>query len=195
MSIFAFGKKCFTFLHRKFWTLVSVVLIAAAIYFMAKNMRHVEMIIRQSGLFAPFVTILLYAVLAPSPISVDPITAVLGILFGPFWGVVIGWMGNNVGAFVEYFVGKKIGKTKKIISIRKKLPYGLNKLPMSNPYVLTFGRAVPGYGGKVINLMAGIYNVKFKTFLWTTLLINLAGAILLALGGLGVEHFAQMLRF
>jgi len=67
-----------------------------------------------------------------------------------------------------------------------KIPLGLGKLPVDSIPFLTFGRMIPGYGGKVISLMAGTYKVPLRRFWWTTVVTNLAGSILLSYGGLGL---------
>lgn len=172
--------------QEKIWTLISFILIILIFYFIAKNFHVANIIIRHTGVFGPLVAIIIYGVLAPTPISTDPITAVTGVLFGPILGILVAWIGNNLGATVEYLVGRRLGKSHRFSSIKDNLPFGLNRLPVNSPYVLIFGRAIPGYGGKVINFMAGIYEVPMKTFLWTTVVINLIGAILLSFGGYGL---------
>lgn len=172
--------------EERIWTVVTVLLIILTFYFLGKNLNFADIVIKKAGIFGPVATVVIYAILAPTPISTDPITAVSGVLLGPVLGIVVAWIGNNLGATVEYFIGKKVGRSERFSSVKDKLPFGLNKLPIESPYVLIFGRAIPGYGGKVINLMAGIYEVSFKTFLWTTVLINLVGAILLSFGGYGL---------
>lgn len=170
----------------KIWTVVTVLLIIFSFYFIAKNLGFADALIKRSGIYAPLVAVLIYAILGLTPISADPITAVSGVLFGPILGIFVAWMGNNIGATVEYLVGKKVGKSERFQKVKDNLPFGLNKLPISSPYTLIFGRTIPSYGGKVINFMAGMYDVSLITFLWTTLLINFVGAVLLSFGGYGL---------
>lgn len=183
MSRFALLKSWLLEIQSKVWTILTAALVIVVFYFLAKNLDFADMIIRKSGVFAPLVALGIYAVLGLTPISTDPITAISGVLFGPVLGILVSWMGNNIGAVMEYQVGKRVGNSEKFSTIKEKLPFGLNKLPISSPYVLIFGRMIPSYGGKVINFMAGMYGVSMRTFLWTTLLINVAGSILLSFGG------------
>lgn len=183
MSYYADLKAWFSGKGEKFWTAISILLIIVIFYYMTKNIKDVDVLIRNAGVFGPLVALAAYVVFAPTPISTDPLTAFTGVLFGPVVGILIGWIGNTLGAFTEYFVGHHLSKNDRFSSVKDKLPFGLNRLPFDSPYVLIFGRAIPGYGGKVINFMSGVHDVSIKTFTWTTVLINLIGATLLSFGG------------
>lgn len=178
--------------EEKIWTAVSLLFIVGIFYYLTKNIKYVDLLITKAGVFGPLVAILAYIVLAPTPISTDPLTAFTVVLFGPVLGVTIGWMGNNLGALTEYLVGRGVGRSDKLSFVKGKLPFGLNKLPIGSPYVLIFARAIPGYGGKVISFMAGMYEVPIKTFLWTTVLINFIGATLLSFGGYGLVKLIHL---
>lgn len=178
--------------ENKIWTALSIILIVVVLYYLTKNISDVDILIQKAGVFGPLVALLAYIILAPTPISTDPLTAFMIVFFGPVLGVTIGWMGNNLGAFTEYFVGRSVGRSAKLSIVKKSLPFGLDKLPIGSPFILTFGRAIPGYGGKLISFMAGMYEVPIKTFLWTTLLINLIGATLLSFGGYGLVKLIHL---
>jgi uncharacterized membrane protein YdjX (TVP38/TMEM64 family) len=167
-------------------SIVSIVGIALGIlvlYFVAKNMKDAELIISKAGIAGPAVAILLYALFAPTPVSTDALTIVCGAMYGPFYGSAIAWMGNNVAALVEYFIGARISQNMDFEKEKKKLPFGLSKLPINSIPVLTLGRMLPFYGSKVISLMAGMYGVPYKRYIWTSALVNLTGAVLLSYGG------------
>jgi len=132
------------------------------------------------------VALILYPLLAPTPITSDPITPILAVIYGPLIGVLVSFVGNMLGSTVEYFVGYRIGQATNFEETRNMIPLGLGKLPVDSIPFLTFGRMIPGYGGKVISLMAGTYKVPLGRFCWTTILTNLAGSILLSYGGLGL---------
>lgn len=162
---------------------VTLLLLIAIFYFVTKNIKYIDILIEEAGPWGPLAAIIIYVFLALTPISTEPVTLFTGVLFGPVAGIIIGWMGNNLGGFTEYFIGRTVGRSEKLSFVKDKLPFGLNKLPVGSPYVLIFGRAIPGYGGKVINFMAGMYEVSIKTFFWTTFAINLIGSVLLSFGG------------
>lgn len=153
------------------------------LYFVAKNIHDVERIIITAGMAGPAVAVALYALFAPTPVSTDSLTIICGAIYGPIYGTAISWMGNNIAALVEYFVGAHIRENTDFEKEKKKLPFGLSKLPINSVLVLTLGRMLPFYGSKVISIMAGMYGVPKKRYIWTSALINLTGAIMLSYGG------------
>lgn len=167
-------------------TTISIIGLALGVlllFFVAKNIRDAENIILKAGVAGPAVAILLYALFAPTPVPTDSLTLICGAIYGPFYGTAIAWMGNNIAALVEYFIGARIRQDIDFEKERKKLPFGLGKLPIDSIPVLTLGRMLPFYGSKVISIMAGMYGVPYKRYIWTSALVNLTGAIMLSLGG------------
>ena len=181
-----FGKRS------RIWGLFGLFLFLPAIYCIAKNLHDVERIIEHMGFAGPVVIILLYGIFAATPITTDPLTVISGALFGPTMGIVISWIGNNIASMVEYYLGKQIGTITNFKTLKQKLPFGLSNLPVSSPWFLVFGRLIPGYGGKVISFMGGIYHVPLGVYLWTTALTNFFGSLLLSLGG---YHIIRLLKF
>lgn len=171
------------FTKRKIWTVVGIVIFAVVIYFLSKHSNFVTDILYKSGPLAPIVAIVLYPLLAPTPITTDPITVIVGVTYGPLVGALIAFFGNNLAALVEYFLGSKIGKAAKFEEGKEKMPFGLGKLPVNSIGFLIFGRMIPGYGGKLISILAGTYKVPIKRYLWTTAVTNFLGSTILAYGG------------
>lgn len=164
-------------------SIIGLALGMVVLYFVAKNFHDAEGIILKAGVAGPAVAISLYALFAPTPMPTDALTLVCGAIYGPFYGTAIAWMGNNVAASVEYFIGARISENTDFEKEKKKLPFGLSKLPINSIPVLTLGRMLPFYGSKVISIMAGMYRVSYKRYIWTSALINLTGAITLSYGG------------
>lgn len=167
----------------KLLTLLGFAVGIGLLYLIAKNLTDVEEIITKAGFAGPAVALVLYAIFAPTPVPTDSITIVCGGMYGLYYGSAIAWMGNNIAALVEYFIGRHIGKNTDFDREKEKLPLGLGKLPINSIAVLTLGRMIPFYGSKIISLMAGMYGVKIRRYIWTSALINLSGAIMLAYGG------------
>ncbi len=159
-----------------------IVPIALIIYF-AKDLKSVEKYIPTTGIAGPLFSILLMGILSATPIPTDPIVILNGAIFGPFVGILVSWMGNNLAAIIEYFIGRSISTVADFEKQKKKLPFGLNKFPADSPWFLIFGRFIPQFGGKLVSITGGVYHVKFGKYLWTAMVSNLAGSILLAYGG------------
>jgi uncharacterized membrane protein YdjX (TVP38/TMEM64 family) len=178
--------------NNKLWSTISLILFVVLMVYVVKNLRDVETIILKAGVAGPLVAILLYGIFAATPITTDPLTLIGGAIFGPVVGIAVSWMGNNLAATVEYYVGKRLDEMSTIREAKAKLPFGLSKLPVNSPWFLIFGRLIPGYGGKVISIMAGMYHVPVKRYLWTTALTNLLGSVLLSYGGYNLAHLVKV---
>jgi uncharacterized membrane protein YdjX (TVP38/TMEM64 family) len=169
--------------YSSLWVVLGFIISAASIYFLAKNVEIIGKFITSVGIFGPIVSILLYGALSVTPIPTDPITVINGALFGPVVGSLVSWWGNNLAAFLEYFLGRGIRNITNFDKVRKKLPLGIGKLPVDSVGFLLFGRFVPQVGGKIVSLMGGVYHVPLKRYMWTAAVSNLIGSILFALGG------------
>lgn len=162
-----------------------VVFIVMIILFL-RNFLQIETVIHSAGIAGPLISVFLYAILSLTPIPSDPISVLNGAIFGPFWGTIISWMGNNLAATVEYFIGEGIGQIADFEKNRKKLPFGLGKFPADSYWFLILARAIPGYGGKIVSVVGGIYKVSFWKYFWTAAVSNLLGSIAYSFGGYGL---------
>ena len=173
---------------------IIVFILFKRIYFIAKHTNFITTLLVKSGPWAPIVATLLYPLLAPTPVTTDPITVVIGVAYGPLVGVIIAWIGNTLAAVVEYYLGSKIIKAETLKKGMKKMPFGLGKLPVDSIGFLVFGRMIPGYGGKIISILAGIYKVPMKRYIWTTAVTTLLGSILLAYGSYGLVWIIKITK-
>jgi uncharacterized membrane protein YdjX (TVP38/TMEM64 family) len=92
-------------------------------------------------------------------------------------------MGNNAAAMVEFFISRDIKRATHFDVQKKKLPLWLKKMPVTSLWFLLGVRFIPGFGGKVVSVMAGVWGVRWWRFLWTTAVANIVGSLLYALGG------------
>ncbi len=128
----------------KIWTIVGVISLIIVIYFLSKHTHLITELLLKSGALAPIVAILLYPLLAPTPITTDPITVIIGVTYGPLIGASIAWVGNTLAAIVEYYLGHRLSKVTNFDKGKEKMPFGLGKLPVDSPAFLVFGRMIPG---------------------------------------------------
>lgn len=178
--------------NNKIWTIAGILILIVVIYALSRHTHLIEAILYKSGALAPIVAIIFYPLLAPTPITTDPITVVIGVIYGPLFGVLLAWVGNTLAALVEYYLGTRIEKATNFDKAKEKIPFGLGKLPVNSIGFLVFGRMIPGYGGKVISILAGAYKVPIKRYLWTTAVTNLLGSILLSYGGFGAVRIIKI---
>lgn len=170
----------------RFWSGLSFILSLLLIYYVAKNLKNAEALITSVGLIGPFVSLALFTLLSFTPITTDSLVLINGALYGPLWGSLLSWMGNNIAAITEYYLGKSICALSNFDQKKSKLPFGLSKLPVDSFWFLFFGRLIPGYGGKIVSIYGGMCKVSFKRYFWSAIITNLFGSILLTLIGFGL---------
>lgn len=178
----------------KIWAVIGILLLIVVIYLLSTNTHFIEVLLHKSGAWAPLVAILLYPLLAPTPITTDPITVIMGVVYGPLIGLSYAWIGNTLAALVEYYIGTRLHKVTNFEKAKEKIPFGLGKLPVNSVGFLVFGRMIPGYGGKIISILAGMYKVPIKRYLWTTAVTNLLGAVLLSYGGSSLVNVIRIIK-
>jgi uncharacterized membrane protein YdjX (TVP38/TMEM64 family) len=152
------------------------------------DLKNVEKFVPTTGVLGPLLSILLMGILSATPIPTDPIVILNGAIFGPWIGILVSWMGNNLASFIEYFIGRGLSQIADFEKIKKKLPFGLSRFPADSVWFLLCGRFVPQFGGKIVSLTGGFYRVPMTRYLWTAILSNLLGSILLAYGGYSILH-------
>ena len=180
-------KKTFRFRFKKrVWQGISLFAIIYILYLTFRETENITNFLLNSGSLAPILTILILALLGPTPIATDPIVMLMGITYGPFWGMVIGATGNTLAMFVEYYFGAKLAEIFEYEKEKKKLPRFIQKFPADSWIFLVFGRMIPGYGSKIISLIAGAERVGFKKYFWTSLVSGIFGAALLSYSGVEI---------
>jgi uncharacterized membrane protein YdjX (TVP38/TMEM64 family) len=168
--------------------IVTFVLPIALLIYFRNDFRAIEQRIPTTGIKGPIFSILLMGILSVTPIPTDPIVILNGAIFGPVVGILVSWMGNNLAAIIEYFLGHGIGKMADFDKQKSKLPFGLSKFPADSAVFLICGRFIPQVGGKIVSIAGGVYHVPFWKYLWTTVVSNLFGSVVLALGGYSILH-------
>ena len=168
--------------------LLSFGLPIALIIIFRHDLKNLEILIPTLGIFGPIFSILLMGILSATPIPTDPIVIFNGAIFGPFIGVLVSWLGNDLASIIEYFIGRSLGEVTDFEKTKANLPFGLSRFPADSVWFLLFGRFIPQFGGKVVSLTGGFYRVPKVRYLWTAFLSNLLGSILLAYGGYSLIH-------
>lgn len=161
------------------------------VVYVARHQAAVKNLIQGLGPAGPLVSILLYAILAVSPVPADALTLINGAIYGPIWGGLIAWIGMNLAALVEYFVARRIGNAVEFERKRQDLPFGLGNLPVDSILFLLVGRNLSGVGSKGVSYLSGIYRVPLRRYIWTTAVTTLLGAFLFALGGARLLELLQ----
>lgn len=168
--------------------ILSVVLSAILAIYVGNHIFAVEDFIAHIGIIGPLVSIALQTLLGASPIPTEPLTMINGAVFGPLLGALWSWIGYMLASLVEYFIGSNLRQATDFEERRHRLPFGLGRFPADSPWFLSLARIVPGYGPKMVGLVAGMYRVSLWRYTWTAAIPNMIGALAFAYGGFGLIH-------
>jgi len=161
----------------------SLLVMVVATVLVAADLEQIKALISRAGWWGVGLSVAVYVLLGLTLVPSEPLTLLIGALFGPLAAMLTAGVGNTLASVVVYYFGKKLGKAANFVARKEKLPLGLGKLPVDSPLFLIGARLIPGYGSKAVSLLGGVYHVPLARFLWTTALPTFAGASITAFGG------------
>ncbi len=130
---------------------------------------------------------LLMIVVAILPIPAEFPAMLNGMIFGPLIGTTITWLGAIVGAWISFELARRFGRplTERFVksTILERTDRAVDSAGW--PGLLTL-RLIPAVAFTALNWGAGLTTVPRWTFLWTTTLGILPGAIVFTVSGTGV---------
>lgn len=157
-------------------------------FLFANDISQIEDIVRSSGLFGPLISIFLFILFGFTPLPAEPLAVMNGIIFGPLEGSILNLVGNSAASIIEYYVGTRMGQAGNLESPLSKLPTPLMKFAPTSLWFLIGFRFIPQVGGKIVSFGAGIFQVPLRRYLWTSIIANSIGSLLLAFTGFGILH-------
>ena len=153
---------CFSFVN--ICPLIEIVLPSLQI-----NKTTIINFIRSLGAWGPFASIGLMIMHSFVPFPAEFLTIANGMVFGPFWGVVITWGGAMLGAYASFGLTRLYGRP---FVAKKVNPSKLKKLDLwvqqQGAISLLLSRFIPLISFNLINYGAGLTKISWWTFTWTT---------------------------
>jgi uncharacterized membrane protein YdjX (TVP38/TMEM64 family) len=165
----------------------SLLILGVGGFFIYEDMPTIRALILENGVWGMVIAILIYGILGATLVPSEPLTILVGAVFGPWVATLVATLGNILAALVEYYIGRRLRDASSFATRLQKLPFGLGKLPVRSPVFLIFGRMIPGAGPKLVSLLGGLYHVPLGRYLWTTALPTAIGAAIFAFGGWGLS--------
>jgi uncharacterized membrane protein YdjX (TVP38/TMEM64 family) len=154
-------------------------------------MPNIRAFIQANGLLGLALSLLVFTMLGATVVPSEPLTLLIATLFGPLVATIVASLGNLGAAFVEYYLGTRLGSAAVLLNRKEHLPWGLGKLPVTSPVFLIFGRMLPGYGAKLICLLSGLSRVPLGLYLWTSAIQTVLGAASFAYAGYGILNLLK----
>ena len=159
--------------------IILVIAIWASLRF---DFEEIKPIIRQNQSQAIVISLVIYVLFGFTFLPSVPLTLFIAVLIGPFQAAVVAAIGNTIAALFEYHIGKTVGDVVSFEEVRKKLPFGLHKLPVDSPLFLLGARSIPA-GSRAFSVVCGAYQVPMVSYLWTTTTMFFLSSLFLAYGG------------
>lgn len=129
------------------------------------------------GKFAPVIYILMFAVV-PLTLFPDSILAIGGgLIFGLFKGYLYTLIGALIGASLSFYISRKLGRSflKKIT--KDKLDYIEDMINSKGFFVILLLRLIPLFPFDVISYAAGLTSIKYRDFLFATIIGTIPGIL------------------
>ena len=168
--------------------LLLVVLLTVSLFAVNQDFAYLQELLKKYGNLNLIISVAIYALLGATPVPSEPLTLFLTTTYGPLIAICVAAIGNTLAALTEFFIGDRLGNVTDFEKRKAKLPFHLDKLPINSPVFLLLARMLPGFGGKFVSVVSGVYQVPLWTYTWTAMLSNLIGAIGVAYGGYGLLH-------
>jgi uncharacterized membrane protein YdjX (TVP38/TMEM64 family) len=157
----------------------------------AFDFEKIKLFISHAGVWGLVISIIVYGLLGFTVIPSEPLTLLIGAMFGPWVATFASLIGNTLSSLAEYYSGRAIGSATNFMEKKEKLPLGLGKMKVDSLGFLILARAIPGFGGKAVSITAGMYHVKLWRFLWTAVVTLIVGSAVFAFGGFGLEKLIK----
>lgn len=164
------------------------------VFYYLKNRVELERVIKDMGVLAPEVYIVIYTIVTLSCVSPVPIAIVGGIVFGGLFGVLYTVIGAGIGLSLAFliaryvardFIEKKFGKSE----IFKKVENGVKN---DGWFILAVTRFLPIFPFGLQNYLYGLTSIKFGLYSILSILFILPGTTaFILLGGAVVSGDIQ----
>ena len=146
--------------------------------------------IRSLGPWAALGSIVLMVAHSFLPFPAEIITLANGMVFGPFWGTAISWVGAMLGAISTFGLVRLLGRPFVYRMLSEKQLRRLSEWSSTRGgAALLIGRLIPVIAFNLLNYGAALTDISWWTFIWATglgilpltLLLNVFGASVLTL--------------
>jgi uncharacterized membrane protein YdjX (TVP38/TMEM64 family) len=134
---------------------------------------------------------MLMVVVAILPIPAEIPAAMNGMLFGTILGVMITWGGAMIGAMLSYELARYFGRKLTRRFVKPEVVAWFDGLKDTEAPVLLMLRLTPVIAFTVVNWASGLLQVRRSTFMWTTAVGILPGAIAFTASGSLVASLYQ----
>ncbi len=154
------------------------------------SMQKIVSLIRSSGPWGVVASISVMVAHSFVPFPAELVAIANGMVYGPLWGTVVTWTGAMLGAFLAFGLARLLGRpfVSRVLSERNNRRMD-EWARTHGGGALLFSRFIPVIAFNLINYAAGLMNVSWWTFAWTTGLGILPLTALMVVMGDNIDRF------
>lgn len=149
-------------------------------------------VVRAAGVWAPVVFILAKALTyVIAPLSGTPVKVIAGSLFGFFPGLIYATLGDLLGASINFWIARLLGREAlhKFLSKKSQQKVDGFVAHLESWKTLLLARVALSSFYDFISYTAGLSKLRYRTFFWVTLLGGIPGsALAVGFGSTLVAH-------
>jgi uncharacterized membrane protein YdjX (TVP38/TMEM64 family) len=133
------------------------------------SIEHIVAYIRSSGFWGILASIGIMVLHSFIPFPGELVAISNGMIYGPLWGTVITWTGAMIGAFLSFFLARRLGRPFVQKILNKKSVEGIDEwINRYGSSTLLISRFIPIIAFNLINYAAGLTCITWWSFAWTT---------------------------
>lgn len=135
--------------------------------------------------YAAFIFIGLQALqVVAAPVPGEATGFVGGLLFGPFWGVVLSTIGLTLGSWAAFMLARWMGRPLVEVLVRAETLRRYDYVMKHKGLYLAFLMfLIPGFPKDILCYILGLGHMRVRDFLAVSVTARLLGTVLLTLGG------------
>ena len=151
----------------------------------------IETTIRSWGMWGIVAAIGLMVVHSFVPFPAELVAFANGMIYGPFWGTVITWVGAMLGALTAFGLARRLGRPFVERVVARHHWHRLDEWAARDGWqVVLISRFIPVIAFNLINYAAGLTRLTWWQFIWTTGVGILPLTFLMVLMGDTVESLS-----
>ena len=171
-------------------SIILIIIIGSIMYKLLRmniNSKDIQAYVSSFGKLAPLVYIIMFA-LVPLTLFPDSVLAIGGgLIFGLFKGYIYTLIGALIGASLSFYISRKLGRNFVKKLTKEKLDGIEYMINSKGFFVVLMLRLIPLFPFDIISYGAGLTSIKYKDFLFATIIGTIPG--ILVFTNIGAQSF------
>lgn len=161
-----------------------------------RDVNEMILFIKKFGVLAPFISIILIIIQVQIPyVPFFILAGANGILFGFWFAFIITWTATLIGATINFYLSRYLGHDWFARRLSAEKLNMMKKLSIEKGfYAILISRMIPIIPASLINISAGISEIRFTSFLMASALGKLPAIFLYSYLGYKILHYGKFVN-